>query len=70
LSAIDSAGKLDPNRTDIHYLRGQICSASGAKKRGKKKWKRHPHRQRTPRPTPETGGKRTVPSPELLGDDQ
>ncbi|MFZ0817367.1 MAG: tetratricopeptide repeat protein, partial [Candidatus Sulfotelmatobacter sp.] len=24
LTAIDSAGKLDPDRTDIHYLRGQI----------------------------------------------
>jgi len=36
LSAIDSAGKLDPNRTDIHYLRGQILLRLGRKEEGEK----------------------------------
>ncbi len=67
LSAIDAAGKLDPERTDIHYVRGQVLVHMGRKEAGKKELEtsvrigneRRAERQRQL----ET---ETVPSPELL----
>jgi Tfp pilus assembly protein PilF len=35
LKAIDAAVKLDPRRTDIHYLRGQVLIRLGHKEEGK-----------------------------------
>jgi len=71
LTALDAAGKLDPDRTDIHYLRGQVLVHLGRKEEGKKELEtavridneRRAERQRQV----ETG---TVPSPELLQDPQ
>ena len=71
LSAIDSAGKLDPTRTDIHYLRGQILLRLGRKEEGKKELEtsvRIDNERRAQRQKQVEAG--TVPSPELLGDDQ
>jgi tetratricopeptide (TPR) repeat protein len=71
LSAIDSASKLDPGRTDIHYLRGQVLLHMGRKEEGKKELKaavRLDNERRAERQKQvETG---TVPSPELLQDQQ
>jgi tetratricopeptide (TPR) repeat protein len=71
LIAIDSAGKLDPVRTDIHYLRGQILLQLGRKEEGKKELEasvRIDNQRRAQRQKQVESG--TVPSPELLGDDQ
>ena len=69
--AIDSAGKLDPGRTDIHYVRGQILLHMGRKEEGKKELEtsvRIDNERRAEREKQvETG---TVPSPELLQDEQ
>ena len=70
LTAIDSAGKLDPERTDIHYLRGQILIHLGRKSLGKQEIEtsaRLENQRRAERQKQvETG---TVPSPELLQDE-
>ena len=71
LIAIDSAGKLDPVRTDIHYLRGQILLQLGRKEEGKKELEasvRIDNERRAQHQKQVESG--TVPSPELLGDDQ
>jgi tetratricopeptide (TPR) repeat protein len=71
LIAIDSAGKLDPVRTDIHYLRGQILLRLGRNEEGKKELEasvRIDNERRAQRQKQVESG--TVPSPELLGDDQ
>src|SRR5580700_6599184 len=71
LIAIDSAGKLDPVRTDIHYLRGQILLRLGRQQEGKKELEasvRIDNERRAQRQKQVESG--TVPSPELLGDDQ
>ena len=71
LAAIDSAGKLDPNRTDIHYLRGQVLLHLNRKAEGQKELetavridneRRSEHQKQI-----ET---ESVPSPELLQQDQ
>jgi tetratricopeptide (TPR) repeat protein len=71
LAAIDSAGKLDPDRTDIHYLRGQILLHLGRKAEGQKELEaavRIDNERRTEHQKQiET---ETVPSPELLQQDQ
>jgi tetratricopeptide (TPR) repeat protein len=71
LSAIDTAGKLDPRRTDIHYVRGQVLIHMGRKDEGKKELEtsvRIDNERRAEREKQvETG---TVPSPELLQEDQ
>ena len=70
LIAIDSAGKLDPVRTDIHYLRGQILLRLGRNQEGKKELEasvRIDNERRAQRQKQVESG--TVPSPELLGDD-
>ena len=71
LSAIDSAGKLDPERTDIHYLRGQVLVHMGRKEEGRKELEtsvRIDNERRAQRQEQVESG--TVPSPELLGDEQ
>jgi tetratricopeptide (TPR) repeat protein len=71
LSAIDSAGKIDPIRTDIHYLRGQILIHLGRKEEGRKELEtsvRIDNERRTERQKQVENG--TVPSPELLEDEQ
>ena len=71
LRAIDSAGKLDPIRTDIHYLRGQILLRLGRKEEGRKELEtsvRIDNERRTERQKQVENG--TVPSPELLDDEQ
>jgi tetratricopeptide (TPR) repeat protein len=70
LSAIDSAGKLDPDRTDIHYLRGQILLHLGRKIEATKELEtsvRIDNEHRAEREKQVEGG--TVPSPELLQDE-
>jgi tetratricopeptide (TPR) repeat protein len=71
LRAIDSANKLDPNRTDIHYIRGQILLRLGRKQEGKQELEASIHidnqRRAERQRQVETG---TIPSPELLQDEQ
>ncbi len=71
LGAIDSAAKLDPGRTDIHYVRGQVLIHMGRKEEGKKELEtsvRIDNERRAAREKQvETG---TVPAPELLQDEQ
>jgi Tfp pilus assembly protein PilF len=66
LAAIDSAGKLDPDRTDVHYLRGQILLHLGRKAESQKELEaavRIDNERRTEHQKQiETGA---VPSPEL-----
>lgn len=69
LNAIDSAGKLDPRRTDIHYVRGQILIHLGRKEEGRKELEasvRIDNERRAERQKQVESG--TVPSPELLQD--
>lgn len=71
LVAIDAAQKLEPDRTDIHYVRGQILVHMGHKDEGKKEMENsvrldNEHRAQRQKQT-ETG---TVPSPELMQDEQ
>jgi tetratricopeptide (TPR) repeat protein len=71
LSAIDSANKLDPRRTDIHYVRGQILLRLGRKEEGKKELEtsvRIDNERRAEREKQVEMG--TVPSPELMQDEQ
>jgi tetratricopeptide (TPR) repeat protein len=71
LRAIDSAGKLDPDRTDIHYLRGQVLIRLGRREEGKKELEtsvRLDNQRRNEREKQVEGG--TVPSPELLQDEE
>lgn len=71
LRAINAAEKLDPTRTDIHYIKGQLLLHMGRKEEGKKELETsvrldNEHRAERQKQT-ETG---TVPSPELLQDEQ
>jgi tetratricopeptide (TPR) repeat protein len=71
LSAIDAAGKLDPRRTDIHYLRGQVLMHLGRKEEGKRELEasvRIDNERRAERQKQVESG--SVPSPELLQDEQ
>jgi len=71
LSAIDSAGKLDPRRTDIHYVRGQVLIHMGRKEEGKKELEasvRIDNERRAEREKQVENG--TLPSPELLQEEQ
>lgn len=69
LAEITAAGKLDPARTDVHYVRGQLLLRMGRKQEAKKELEAvsdNEQRNASERPT-ETG---TIPSPELLQDHQ
>lgn len=71
LTAINAANKLDPNRTDVHYLRGQVLMHLGRKDEGKKELEtsvRIDNERRAQREKQVESG--TLPSPELLEDDQ
>jgi tetratricopeptide (TPR) repeat protein len=71
LNAIDSAAKLEPGRTDVHYLRGQVLIRLGRKEEGKKELEtsvRLDNERRAARQKQVESG--TVPAPELLQDDQ
>ena len=71
LLAIDAAGKLDPARPDIHYLRGQILLRLGRQAEGKKELDtsvRLDNEHRAQRQKQVESG--NLPSPELLSDDQ
>jgi tetratricopeptide (TPR) repeat protein len=71
LTAIDAAGKLDATRTDVHYLRGQVLIHMGRKEEGKKELGtsvRIDNERRAARQKQVEAG--TLPSPELLQDDQ
>jgi predicted negative regulator of RcsB-dependent stress response len=71
LAEIDAAVTLDPARTDLHYVRGQVLLHLGRKEEAKKELEaavnmdnqRRGEREKQM----ETG---TVPSPELLQDPQ
>jgi tetratricopeptide (TPR) repeat protein len=69
LTAIDSAEKLDPRRTDIHYVRGQILIHLGRKEEGRKELEasvRIDNERRAERQKQVESG--AVPAPELLQD--
>ena len=71
LIAIDAAGKLDPGRTDIHYLRGQVLIRLGRKEEGRKELEtsvRIDNERRAARQKQVESG--TIPSPELLQDEK
>jgi tetratricopeptide (TPR) repeat protein len=71
LGAIDSAIKLAPDRTDIHYVRGQVLLHLGRKDEGKKELEaavRIDNERRAAREKQVENG--TLPSPELLQDQQ
>ena len=71
LAAIDSADKLDPRRTDIHYVKGQILIHLGRRDEGKKELETSvsiDNENRAKREKQVESG--TVPSPELLQDQQ
>ncbi len=71
LTAINAANKLDPNRTDVHYLRGQVLMHLGRREEGKKELEtsvRIDNERRAQREKQVESG--TLPSPELLEDDQ
>ena len=71
LSAIDSANNINSNRTDIHYLRGQILLRMGRKEEGQIELEtsvRIDDERRSERQKQTENG--TLPSPELLQDDQ
>jgi len=71
LTAIDAAGRLDPNRTDIHYVRGQVLIRLGRREEGKKELEtaiRIDNERRAARQKQVESG--TLPSPELLQDEQ
>ena len=71
LTAIDAAAKLDPSRTDIHYLRGQVLIHLGRKEEGKKEVEtsvRIDNERRAARQKQVESG--AQPSPELLQDKQ
>jgi tetratricopeptide (TPR) repeat protein len=71
LGAIDSANRLNPGRTDIHYVRGEILLHMGRKEEGKKELEtsvRIDNKHRFERQKQTENG--ILPSPELLQEDQ
>jgi tetratricopeptide (TPR) repeat protein len=71
LTAIDSAEKLDSERTDIHYVKGQVLLHMGRKAEGKKELDaavRIDNEHRAEREKQVESG--TVPSPELIQEEQ
>jgi len=71
LRAIDAASEIDPRRTDIHYIRGQILIHMGRREEGKKELEtsvRIDNERRAEKEKQVEG--ESVPSPELLQDEQ
>ena len=70
LDSIDAANALEPQRTDIHYIRGQVLIHMGRKEEGKKELEtsvRIDNERRAEREKQVESG--TLPSPELLQDE-
>jgi tetratricopeptide (TPR) repeat protein len=71
LAETEAAGKLDPERIDVHYVRGQLLLHLGRKAEAKKELdaavRIENERRSDPKNPGETG---TIPSPELLRDPQ
>ena len=68
---IEAAGTLDPERTDVHYVHGQVLLRLGRKAEAKKELEaalRIDKERRSAREKQMDAG--TVPSPELLQDPQ
>ena len=71
LVEVIAAGKLDPERTDIHYMHGQVLLHMGRRAEAKTELEaavRMDNRRRSEREKQMDTG--TVPSPELLQDPQ
>jgi tetratricopeptide (TPR) repeat protein len=64
LHEADAAVKIDPDRPDVHYVRGQVLSRLGRKEESKKELEAARQIQQKQAETP------NVPSPELLNDSQ
>lgn len=70
LSALDSASKLGPNRTDVHYLRGQALIHLGRKEEGKKELEQSVRMENERRAERQKQMENpTIPSPELMQDE-
>jgi tetratricopeptide (TPR) repeat protein len=71
LNAIDAARKLDPDRTDIHYVRGQVLKHLGRKEEAQKEVDAAARIDNEHRAAREKQVESApVPSPELLQDPQ
>lgn len=71
LAEAEAAGKLDPERIDVHYVRGQMLLHLGRKAEAKKELDaavRIENERRSDPKNPREPG--TIPSPELLQDPQ
>ena len=71
MSAIDSAEKLAPHASNIHYLRGQLLLRLGRKQEGKREMETSvptDNQRRAEREKQVESG--TLPSPELTEDEQ
>jgi tetratricopeptide (TPR) repeat protein len=62
LREVDAAEKIDPDRPDVHYVRGQVLSRLGRKDEGKKELEAARQIEQKQAASP------NVPSPELLDD--
>jgi tetratricopeptide (TPR) repeat protein len=69
LVEIEAAGKLDPARTDVHYMHGQVLLHLGRKQEAKKELEAAALARDEPNSGPEKQVK-SVPSPEILQDPQ
>lgn len=69
LRAIDAADKLQPERTDIHYLKGQALIHLGRKEEGKKELETSIRLDNERRSQREKQVESGIPSPELLQDE-
>ena len=67
LAEADAAVNIDPDRPDVHYVRGQILLRLGRKKEAQKEQQLAAGRERLNERKAERGN---VPSPELLQDSQ
>ena len=69
LAEIDAAGNLDPERTDIHYIRGQVLLRLGRKQEASKELAAaaRADNERETGPEKQVG---SVPSPELMQEPQ
>jgi tetratricopeptide (TPR) repeat protein len=71
LTALDAAAKLDSDRPDIHYLRGQVLVHLGRKAEGKKELETAVHIDNEHRAQREKQVERgAIPSPEIIHDPQ
>jgi Tfp pilus assembly protein PilF len=69
LAEIDAAAKLDPARTDVHYIRGQVLLHLGRKEEAKKEQEIAARAESAAAAQPQKQAE-IVPSPELLAEPQ